>query len=471
MRSKRKILFILQSPLHVRNFIASGFLDKFIDLAEVTLVLPEKYVSILNEAVKEKIDIEHIEDFAPCKRLKKWLALFRSASIFCRRNMNHTYGVKVRESLLMHGLVHSNYARILIRRFPRNFLMFILSLIFDLEKISLRLFNIFKIRPEASALIERVGPDIVFSSTVIHETNDIEIMRAAKLKNIKLVNFVGSWDNLTSKGLFVVRPDILLVWGQVDKDSAIKEQGFNEEQITVTGAPHFDSYFDDTVRTDKKRFLLDRGLGPDKQVILFAGTSYNKLVHEPLIVEKLSAYLLENNRDNVLIWYRPHPLAMRIEALKKLGNLPNVYADEQITKIHEDPLQKKGFSVYNEDLLHYKNILNACEGVITFFSTMGLECALFKKATLYLNFHFDPKGKEHKRIRKYRDMRAHFLPMMNWDGVEVADDFNALTDNLGHILKGDFEKYGESLQKNAETIAFNLDAKAQSRIINALLEK
>jgi len=434
MSNKKKILFILQSALHVRNFIASGFLEKFIDLAEVTLVLPEKYVPILNEAVKEKVGIEHIEDFASDRKQKKWLELFRSGSVFSRRKMNQTYGLKVRESLLMHGLLHSHYAKLLVRRFPKKLFMFILSSILDLEKISLKLFKLFKIKPEASALIEKAAPDIVFSSTVIHETNDVEIVKAAKSKNINLVNFIASWDNLTSKGFFIVRPDKLLVWGQADKDSAIKEHGFDAEQITITGAPHFDGYFDNSVATDRKKFLTDRKLDPENKIILFAGTSYNKLVHEPIIVERISAYLLENNKNDVFIWYRPHPLAMRIEALKKLNALPNVYADEQIMKVHNDPLQKRGYSVYNEDLLHYKNLLNACEGVITFFSTMGLECALFKKTAIYINFHYDANGREHKKMRKYRDMRAHFLSMMKWDGVEVADDFNALTENLDHIL-------------------------------------
>jgi len=475
MQDKKKILIVLQRPLHVRNFITTGLVNDITKYFHIILVIPRKLLFTIDSELAEKVSVEFIEDFQPSP-LQKWcLDLFKVASTISRHRLNHTYSFKLRERLWVFNRSWAYHRfstiKILVKSMPRYIILFFLSFIFDLESLSRRLYEHFKINPKTLELIDKFKIDMVFSSTIIYETSDIEIARAAKLRKITLVNFVASWDNLTSKGFFIVQPDILLVWGQVDKDSAIKEHGFRKDQIRITGAPHFDFYFNGKHDVDRERFLVDRGIDLKKKVILWAGSSYNKLPYEPLIVKKLSEYLLKKKKDDILIWYRAHPRAMRINALKKLSVLKNVYVDEQVLKIHNDPRLKRGFSVYTEDLAHFSNLINACEGGISFFSTMGLELALHKKVTLYINFQFDSKGREYCETRKYKDMRAHFLPMMNWDGVEVANDFNALTDNLDHILKGDFEKYGESLQKNAETIAFNLDAKAQSRIIDALLEK
>jgi len=469
---RKRILIVLQRALHVRNFVASGVVDALTDQAIVLLVLPAKLAKGINGDLLAKVEIKSLEDFQPSGYIKKRFLIFsRRMSLFQRKKSNSTYKEKVKIRFFVFRTRNTRMIRAILRQLPMNLLAFLISLTTDSESLAKQILNKFKINRNALKLINNFNPDVVFSSTVIHETNDVEIVKAAKLKNIKLVNFVASWDNLTSKGFFIVRPDKLLVWGQADKESAINEHGFDSEQITITGAPHFDGYFDKNVATDRKRFLTDRELDPQKKILLFAGTTFSLIANEPSMVKSLSNYLSQTGYDDVLIWYRPHPGAMRLKAIKELNGIHNIYIDDQIINRQDDPIIKSGFSVHKETLYHFKNLINCSECVLSIFSTMAVEFALWGKPSVWINFHYDNKGNEFNSIGRNILSYSHIQPVLKWPGVYLAESFSSMTKYIELILAGEQAHNSNLLQKNAETIAFNLDAKAQSRIIDALLEK
>ena len=460
MKNKKKILVILKIDIDVRNFIASDLLSKIANRAEVLLVIPQRFVSILDKSILKKFQVTYLEHYQPNRFRAWWLDIVRTGSSFQRRTLNATYKAKARERIL----IYRNkvlFKRLLIY-FPRHLLLFLLSFIFDLEKFACKIENLFRARKDTLGLIKEFRPDIVFSPTLIHEIGDVEIAKAAKSQKIPLVNFVSSWDNLTSKGFFLIRPDCLLVWGQADKDSAVNEHGFDEEQVFVTGAPHFDQYFNKSSMICRDDFLRNRGLDPHKKIILFAGTTLSKHINEPLILEKLSNYLLESNINNVLIWYRPHPRAMRSDAIKKLDRMTNIYVDDQIKEICNNIQLKNQYSICPDTLTHYHNLINSCEGVVSVFSTVAVEFALFGKPGILVNFNLDTE-----EIPSY----AHISPLLNWKGLVVVNDFHSLTMNVKKMLGGTFKKYADQLQYEANKIAFNKDGQSQKRIINALLKK
>jgi len=471
MQDKKKILVVLQSALHVRNFVTSGLISKIADKADILLVLSKKLNFALPDTVLKKVQVKNIENYLPGKARKKQLTRFRAASIFHRRTLNSTYKAKVAERLLFFNSKSVFMFKSLIRRFPMHLLFYLLSFVVDLEKIAKGVDRRVRANPNALRLIDEFKPDIVFSSTVIHETGDIEIARAAKLRGIPLVNFVASWDNLTSKGFFLVRPDTLLVWGEVDKANALKEHGFNEDQIIVTGAPHFDMYFDKTVRVDRTDFLKARKLDPAKKIILFAGTTFSIIANESELVKKLSEYLIEHNFKNVIIWYRPHPRAVRIDDIEKINGISNIYIDDHILKMHNDPKQGKGFSVSPNALKHSYNMINCCECVISVLSTMAVEFALYGKPAVWINFHITSNMEDKKGVGRCVVSSDHLQPVFKWKGISFVDSFSALANCVIKILKHSCNYDPGELQKSANNIAFNCDGKAQERIINALLEK
>ncbi|MBN1897478.1 MAG: CDP-glycerol glycerophosphotransferase family protein [Spirochaetes bacterium] len=457
---KKRILFILPSALHIRNFLTSGFVDRFVTKAEILLMIPERYEPELSNRIRKNARVDYIDHYQGSKFRKNALTFFRLASMISRKNMNSTYRHKIRELLVLSKNIHR------LKNTLKALVLILASSFLDLEKWIRKMESYFPLQEKAVQLLDRFKPDLVFSSTVIHETLDIEIIKAARQKGIRTMMFVASWDNLTTKGLFLHKPDNLLVWGEEDKRSAIREHGFREDQIEITGTPHFDMYFDKRLIEKRKKFLKKRGIPASKKVIMFAGTTFSKFAEEPLIVQKLAQYYLDKNPD-VLFWYRPHPRAIKQFNINDLKKYSNVYIDEKILEKIE--MNEQDFFTDKSNLLHYPNMINACIGVISVLSTMAVEFALFKKPSLMINFGLDRRGHVIPGKNTRLSDREHLKSVLSWKGVLLLNDFDSLTSAIDKMLKGEFKKYEKDLQKSASTIAYNTDSKAQDRIMKAIL--
>jgi len=468
MRKKMKVLFILQSALHVRNFISSGFSKELMDAADVTFVIPKRYAHVLADDVhKKSAQIKYIEDYVPNKLRAKWLELARAASVIQRRHLNNTYGNKVKAYMQVKTYrLSTNPMR--VSKLLRNICLRLLGAILDLESIMIAIDRHLKAHSNASKLVGDIAPDVVFSATVIHETGDYEIAKAAKEQGKRLINFVASWDNLTSKGFFLVRPDTLLVWGDKDKTYAMTQHGFKENQIVVTGTPQFDQYFDKVIPLSRDKFLKARGIDIDKNIVMFAGTTFSKYANEPRALKEISRVFLNRGLDNVLFWYRPHPRSMQALNSEYFKDCPNIYLDDQIVSA-QGSSDIRGFEVAIGDLTHYLNLINACEGAISIFSTMVVEFALLKKPSILINFQVDSDGKDIMESSSSHAANEHLKPLYGWNGITVANSLKDLADCIENKLLRDNSDYGDELQRNASEIACNIDGKAKDRILKALL--
>ena len=65
---------------------------------------------------------------------------------------------------------------------------------------------------------------------------------SAKKQNIPLITLVHSWDNLPSRGLLAVKPDLLLVWNGIMQKQAVELHQIKKENIKIVGVPQFEWY-------------------------------------------------------------------------------------------------------------------------------------------------------------------------------------------------------------------------------------
>ncbi len=121
---------------------------------------------------------------------------------------------------------------------------------------------------------------------------------------------VASWDNLSSKQLLRVRPDVVTVWNETQKREAIELHGVPEDRIAVTGAQVYDPWFDWRPRP-RDAFCERIGLPHDRPFVLYvAGALFPAAITEP---EWVAAWLqaLRSSADPVLrdlsVVIRPHP--------------------------------------------------------------------------------------------------------------------------------------------------------------------
>ena len=124
-------------------------------------------------------------------------------------------------------------------------------------------------------------------SVIINESGFSEQIIAALSKNfgIKCIHLQegfhpdskGVIQNLTSQGVFLHDAEMLNVWGEVDKDLAIKFGNIPPEKINIIGAPRYDSLFN-----SKK--------SPGKYIVIASSADPQQEEVEGLRIKKITKY-------------------------------------------------------------------------------------------------------------------------------------------------------------------------------------
>jgi hypothetical protein len=186
-------------------------------------------------------------------------------------------------------------------------------------------------------------PDVVVASPANKKNSaEIEYVKAARSLGIPSVVPVLSWDNLTTKGLIHVVPDVTLVWNETQRDEAVRIHGIPPEHLAVTGAPFFDPWFEASVAIEPREAFCARvGLDPDEPFALYLGSSHNIARDETWLVRALARELREAadpRLRSLQLLVRPHPAnALVYDELEesnlvvwpKAGRLPDSESSRQ----------------------------------------------------------------------------------------------------------------------------------------------
>jgi hypothetical protein len=162
-----------------------------------------------------------------------------------------------------------------------------------------------------SDLIKK-SPDIVVATPMnMRFSEEVEYVKAANILKIPTVLPVLSWDNLTTKGLFHIIPNLTLVWNEVQRQEAINIHEVPDDKIFITGSPFFDKWFaSDHMRENRSDFCWRIGLDSKRPFILYLGSSTNIARDETWIVEEIYDRIkshMDNRIRNLAILVRPHP--------------------------------------------------------------------------------------------------------------------------------------------------------------------
>jgi len=141
-------------------------------------------------------------------------------------------------------------------------------------------------------------PDVVVATPANHRfSEEIEYVKTAKSLGIPTVIMNHSWDNLTTKGIFHIIPDKLLVWNKTQAYYARTIHGIPDKNIEVVGAPFFDKWFEH----DTTEYISAKiGLDPSQPYCLYLGSSANIAEDETWLIQKIARHY-----PQVLV--RPHP--------------------------------------------------------------------------------------------------------------------------------------------------------------------
>jgi hypothetical protein len=454
-------MLLLPHSLHVRNFVASGLVDMLAARGHrLTLLVPRPLVPAIAAEVAPLpgapavIPVEpytpqgwvpRLRDYMP----RRWLRRrFRIAS-YVERSGFSTYGHKLasRQTASLQRLEVALYRRLL--RGGRS-----------LEDTGRALESRLPPKRSATRLVREVRPDVLVNGTFIHDANDVELAKAARRAEVPVLGVPVSWDTLTSKGGFLVRPDALAVWGEDTRRHAIDYHGYTAANVFVTGPPHFDIYGPSAPAEPREHFLARHGIDPRKRALLFAGTTVTYWADEPAQLRALSRLTGSGALADCVIWYRPHPRRSYEHIADFLG-LPGVHVDASALASKRAGV---GFSTTRADLAHYRGLMDACDGVVAAFSTMIIEAALMGKPSVVVAFGIDD-GPD--RVVQHADYE-HMRDVVNTPGIVLAQSLPALLTGVRRMLGVECAIYTEALRKRAAEIAHAEDGRARERMVEAI---
>ena len=127
--------------------------------------------------------------------------------------------------------------------------------------------------PAITEFIQSRQPDLLICSPLnLRYSEEAEYAKAAKKLGIPVTALTISWDNLSTKGLFHIKPDLLYVWNAYQQADAATVHGLGPDEMTVTGSPFFDKWFtspSDII--DRQTLCRTVGLDPDRPILLYLG--------------------------------------------------------------------------------------------------------------------------------------------------------------------------------------------------------
>lgn len=280
--------------------------------------------------------------------------------------------------------------------------------------------------PEIKTWFLEHQPEVVFASPYVF-TSDVEVeyAKAARNLGISVVVAVLSWDNLTSKGTFHVKPDWLFVWNTNLVEEAVEIHDIIRDRIFISGAPVYDPWFELSPSQDRNAFCKRAGIDPAKPFILYLCSSKGITEQEDQLIKGIldqMAGMESINRPSIVI--RPHPFTPL-----EISDLENEWI-----KVFPNGGQRPDMDDARQ--LYYDS-LYFCDLVVGINTTGFLEAAVVDKPCLTLVTPLTSSG---------QGMRAHFKHLMDADFIEVANSYSDLVAHVKRILAGsDIKKKNRQL--------------------------
>jgi hypothetical protein len=163
------------------------------------------------------------------------------------------------------------------------------------------------------AAVRAQRPDVLLVTPLVEFGSDqIEYVKAGRRLGIRTGLCVHSWDNLTTKGLIRVLPDRIFVWNEAQRREAMTLHHAVADQVTVTGAPVYDQWFNRRSSLSRADFCARVGFADTRPFVLYLCSSPFIAPDEVSFLARWVRALREApdpdvRRAGILI--RPHPSA------------------------------------------------------------------------------------------------------------------------------------------------------------------
>lgn len=152
----------------------------------------------------------------------------------------------------------------------------------------------------------------------------------AKRIGIKVITYIVSWDNVTTKTMIPYDPDAVLVWSDMLKQHVRTYYPFWDHiPVETVGALQYDHFADASLQVEKADFIANQGLNPNLPIFLYTLGSPNFLKEEFDILHKYCQSIITSGLiDKLNLIIRLHPDKSSEKFIdRSLLDHPNIHID------------------------------------------------------------------------------------------------------------------------------------------------
>jgi len=265
--------------------------------------------------------------------------------------------------------------------------------------------------------LKTLRPALVISTKCTQgaETSYIE---AAHDLGIETLNWVLSFDNLTSRGRLPLF-DYYAVWNQRMKDQVLRLYPERKlPDVYVTGTPQFDFHVQPDLHWKRESVLQRLGLSRSDRYLLYAANCSEFTPTEPDLIEQFARGCAESAD------LKTHRIVVRLHPLDDESRWRRfVHHPSQI--VLSRPWGQDGNSFGLEEQTYLVNTLLQADTCVNLASTMSLDAAVLNVPVVCVAFagqHGGPEDRFCKRVYE----TEHYRPLIQSGGVRLAKDMDQL---------------------------------------------
>ncbi len=315
-------------------------------------------------------------------------------------------------------------------------------------------------------LFGTLRPKLVFSPAPLISEEWLPIQVAREM-GIPTVLSVLSWDNLSSKGRMPLPCSAFLVWSEHMRQELLAYYpDVRADQITITGPPQFDFYFDSAFQQTRAAFFASLGLDPGRPLIVYAGVTPGLMPDEPRVVEGLLAAIRSGAvPGNPQLHLRLHPK----DGGERYQELRSRWPEVTFTiPGQRSGGQLKNWAPDNEDLRLLVNTVRHGDVHINVASTMTVDAAIMGRPVVNVRFDFRPPTAPRSWGLCIYD-QTHYRPLLKTNGMRVAESPEELVQHVRTYLQNPtLDEAGR--RKIVELVCGKVDGHSGERVATRLDE-
>lgn len=280
-----------------------------------------------------------------------------------------------------------------------------------------------RLMPPSAVMVEYLrkrAPDVVvLASLTYSRSQQLDVLKAARVLEIPVAAAIMSWDHLSSKALLHIVPDQVIVWNDVQKREAVEMHGLPADRVALTGAQCYDQWFTRTPERSREQFCASMGLDPSVPFVLWVHSALSPTPNppEPVLVRRwIDA--LRASADPCLrslgVLVRPHPERIKEWAGVSLDGVNNVACHGR------NPIDAESKHDYF-DAIYYSS------AVIGLVTSAFLEAAIVGRPVLTLTL---------PEYRMHQEEMIHFQYLLTVEGglLHTAPDLDSHFRQLGQAI-------------------------------------